>query len=341
MDELKMLRDFGDRLDHGPEARSARQRRRLREVIEQEALARRRFGRRRVMIAGGATAALAAGAAVVLVMTPTSEIGGNPPPAQAEAVEVLDHAAAATPAQPPPRGDQYVFLETREVQQVTSVSGGKVTNRFPRSHTRTWLSVDGTRDGLSRSVIGRGTALEAWTRADCRATKPRDTVVHDPWIARPPSPARTFTQDCPPRPAYRATLPTDPGHMREYLYRNSHGNNPPDVQAFITVGDLLRTSMLPSKARAAMFKAATRIPGIAFVPHARDAAGRPGVAAALTHDGIRNELIFDPRTFAFLGERQVLVAPNDKTSLGLKPGTVLESTAVLRTAITDRPGQRP
>jgi hypothetical protein len=87
---------------------------------------------------------------------------------------------------------------------------------------------------------------------------------------------------------------------------------------------------------AAVFDAVARIPVVAVVGDVTDEAGRGGIAVALTEvQGDREELIFDRRTRAFLGERSVEVRDQD----GLKAGQVLNSTAMLRVAIVDRVGQ--
>lgn len=41
-------------------------------------------------------------------------------------------------------------------------------------------------------------------------------------------------------------LPSSARAMLAYLYRNSHGQNPAAVQAFITAGDLIRESYVRS-----------------------------------------------------------------------------------------------
>jgi RNA polymerase sigma factor (sigma-70 family) len=78
------------------------------------------------------------------------------------------------------------------------------------------------------------------------------------------------------------------------------------------------------------------------------AAGRHGVAFARVTPGevglrIRVELILDPQTFYYLGERSV--AANDASAPDgeweVAKGTVLSASARTSAAIVDRPGQRP
>ena len=122
--------------------------------------------------------------------------------------------------------------------------------------------------------------------------------------------------------------------MLTYLYRNSQGQNPADVQAFITAGDLIRESLVPPAALAAVFRAVARIPGVTVARHATNAAGQHGVGVQQTYHGISEQLIFNPRTFAFIGERQVVVA----AGAGLPIGTVMDSTAILAAGVTGPAG---
>jgi hypothetical protein len=65
--------------------------------------------------------------------------------------------------------------------------------------------------------------------------------------------------------------------------------------------------------------------------------GRHGIAVQRIVHGTSQQLIFDPATFAFIGEREVAIS----AASALKPGTILDSAAVLRVAIVSRIGQPP
>jgi hypothetical protein len=102
-------------------------------------------------------------------------------------------------------------------------------------------------------------------------------------------------------------------------------------------------------AGAALYRAATKIPGSVVVKDAVDAAGRHGVAVARVDEqaGIREELIFDEETMQLLGERSVVVRKTDGGEMNGQKcesadvGAVLSSTAVLDRAIVDKVGQTP
>jgi len=142
---------------------------------------------------------------------------------------------------------------------------------------------------------------------------------------------------CQPQPGYPAGLPTSPGAMLTYLYRNSHGQNPPAVQAFITACDLISVSYLRPAALAALFGALEKLPGVSVADHAVNAAGQPGVAVQQTFHGMSYQLIFNPRTYAFFGGREMSVS----ASAGLKVSTILFSYAILKLAVVNHAGQLP
>lgn len=183
-----------------------------------------------------------------------------------------------------------------------------------------WLSVDGNRNGLVRQ-------------------QPRSPSN----LARPAGPwERTAVQpvgypDGAPGPAYRPGLPTSAGGMLAYLYRTSRGENPPPVQAFITAGDLLSVSYLRPAALAALFGALEKLPGVSVADHAVNATGQRGIAVQQTFHGMSYQLIFNPRTYAFIGGREVSVS----ASSGLRGGTILFSYAILRLAVVNHAGQFP
>lgn len=67
------------------------------------------------------------------------------------------------------------------------------------------------------------------------------------------------------------------------------------------------------------------------IPDATDTIGRPGVAVALTFNGIRTEWIFSKQTLKYLGARETNV----------DNGTLVSQTAIQQRAIVDHAGQTP
>ena len=98
----------------------------------------------------------------------------------------------------------------------------------------------------------------------------------------------------------------------------------------------VREQYLPPATLAALFEAAATIPGTTKVEQV-DLAGRRGIAVSRTDQDFRHDLIFDAKTYKFLGERDVMVGD-------LKPypkNAVTGWTAQLKIAVVDRPGQLP
>jgi hypothetical protein len=135
-------------------------------------------------------------------------------------------------------------------------------------------------------------------------------------------------------PTYRLLqgLPTDPRALLDLIYAQTKGEGPsPDAEAFTTIGDLMRETIVPPRTAAALYRAAALIPGVTVVGHATDAAGRAGVAVAWTVGQDRDEWIFNPGTGQFLGELDY----NTVT------GAVTGESSVMQRAFTARAGQLP
>jgi hypothetical protein len=116
-----------------------------------------------------------------------------------------------------------------------------------------------------------------------------------------------------------AGLPTDPHKLLDKIYRDTAGtgHGPAEV-AFDQIHGYLSEALPPTpEMLAALYQAAALIPGVEKVD-AVDAIGRHGVALALLDkfDGSRSEWIFNPKTFAYLGERNVQVEPKDGRKAG-------------------------
>jgi hypothetical protein len=352
MNDLRLLRDLHAGLPPASPDRLARGREHLLAAVRDGDRSRTTRTRRRLVAGGLATAGVAGGLAAALIVAPAARVGHHPAITVAGAAAVFTHAANAAANQPDlrPRPDQFVYVESVSRQAPQPVSDGLPDQPGSAVHRRAWLSADGRHAGLAHN-----SGEEPVWLCDHDAQKPpkggdaglkRITVD----LAKPP------TGCTPAPPAYDRSLPTDPAAALTWLYRHSQGGNPPDVQAFRTVGDTVRESYVPPAAMAAIFKAAARIPGVKVIGTVVDLAGRKGIAVGQTYGGARDELIFDRATYRLLGERTIVdhdtsfqppggkaaVKPTVGPSLADgKDGTVLYSAAVLRVAVTDRAGQPP
>jgi hypothetical protein len=265
--------------------------------------ARRHSVKRTVAWAGVLTLAAVSTALVYLTGTPSS-----PSPAT---VRLLDKIAAVASRQPTlgVRDNQFWYIKS----WVAYTDCGNAKCVLEKPHERqVWQSVsDQCVTGLLRES-GQDTRLIFGTN-----------------IPSIKCPYKGSLND----PTYRLlqSLPTDPHALLTLIYREMQGQQPRPEEAFTTIGDLLREAIAPPQVSAALYRAAALIPGVTVVPDATDAIGRPGVAVAMTSQGIRMEWVFSNQTFQYLGEHDINIAD----------GSTNGEAAVLQRAFVDRIGQVP
>jgi hypothetical protein len=253
------------------------------------------------------------------------------------------------------RSDQYVFVETVSATLQFRVQGktsaGKDIFRFASGEpvlSDEWRSVDGTHDGLSRSRPYNSANAQWETQAIPGCRNGRKTPVRgslDPESLFPPG----YTEACTPEPAQLSNLPTDPDAMGEYLYRpptqDYEAELSADQLAFSRLGAVIFGSVNSPAVLTALYRAAERIPGVTVAADAVDVTGRHGIALVRTADRQRTELIFDPKTYAYLGDNSVVAdshtgeGPNFVFSY--QAGDVIARSAITRMAVVDRVGQLP
>jgi hypothetical protein len=397
--DLSMLREFGETLTPPTGEPPAEVRHRVMRGIS-------RGGRRTRLVPRmtgvrlawriGAPAGVAAAIAAALVAGQMADVAGNAPappgghaatgaasapetaPTAQRVLRLAAQHAAATPVLDA-RPDQFLFVDSMEVQSKIDLKrrpdGTVVTGKArttPPLRVRTWLSVDGTRDGLVTEEPARASGRTRPTRthlSGCRNGLQAETIDR---------PQTTPKVPCTPEPAYRPdSVPTDPDRLRAHVYDPAvageqyvyvPGAGPSGKGGFVRLSvhqrafqeiiGLLYANHSPAVQEAA-FRAAERIPGVRVREDVADAAGRIGIAVTRTEAGAREELVFDPRTYRYLGHNAI-VAELDASSVDItslpergrnvsavvhrgpgKPGDIIQKSALLGIAIVDRAGQRP
>ncbi|MEU8798133.1 CU044_5270 family protein [Spirillospora sp. NPDC048819] len=277
---------------------------------------RRRFRLPRLgvrLVAAGALAAMAAG---VIVLADDDGRRTKPPlppdiplGSVAQAAHVLDQAAKAAETRPftLPKPRQWVYTKMR---LTTSANAG----------------------GLATGGPYKTNAWELWRRVDGRqfAAYKDGKVQTGPELGTP-STASEFDP-----------LPSDP----EALLRKVGGSEGYYDLAYERLVTILRESVQSPEREAAIFRAIKLIPGVTPIKGRVDVNGRPMIALGRTFYGwLHEEVLLDPKTYAYLGERAVAVKTHTTESDGEAPSTVKAGTLqrlIVRDAIAvvDEPGQR-
>lgn len=219
------------------------------------------------------------------------------------AAQFLDNAAATLlrqSAPPPPRPDQFVYTE----------------NKTANGHLyQAWLSANGKRAGWAN-----GARLPGCAKLVCRLESA----------------------------GYLPNLPTQPGPLRRYLTRiRLIPTGPPPAGTpnwaanYIgkAVDQLMATRYLLPAQRAALFRLLAHTPGFTIVPGVRDAIGRPGVAIRWTYEGGTAEIIVNPATYAYLGDRTI--PPGGYAGEIPKGQKGYDGYALIKLAIVGHAGQQP
>jgi hypothetical protein len=135
---------------------------------------------------------------------------------------------------------------------------------------------------------------------------------------------------------FYAKLPRDPDRLYATLValNRMRGSTP---QGMFHYGiQLLGTGLMPADLRAAWYRAMARIPGIKVIDNQANLDGRTGIALGLGDEHEQRQLIIDPATGAFIGERTV--AGQQPNQPWIKPGTEIGASAI-RTEVVDQLGE--
>ncbi|CAL9671529.1 hypothetical protein SUDANB95_07503 [Actinosynnema sp. ALI-1.44] len=137
-------------------------------------------------------------------------------------------------------------------------------------------------------------------------------------------------------PAFYEALPRDPQAIVDYLRgATAHRGATPAVMFHWGV-QLLRTGLMPADLRAGWYRALALLDGVKVYESAVTLDGRTGVAIGIEDEKERRDLIVDPATGEFIGERTV-AGPNPHYSY-IEPGTVTGYSAIT-TKVVDGIGQ--
>ncbi|RKT57869.1 CU044_5270 family protein [Saccharothrix australiensis] len=127
-------------------------------------------------------------------------------------------------------------------------------------------------------------------------------------------------------PAFYANLPRDPQALVEYLRESTaHRGSTPAVMFHWGV-EILRAGLMPADLRASWYRALAQLDGVRVYEAAATLDGRTGTAIGIEDEKERRDLIVDPATGEFIGERTV-AGPKPHYAW-VEPGTVTSSSSI-------------
>ncbi|MFG1702481.1 CU044_5270 family protein [Nonomuraea sp. M3C6] len=310
---------------------SAEARARARERLLAEARGRRRFRLPRL----GWRAAAAFGATVVLVGGVAVTLSGRGSGGTGPATSVTQ-SAAVSPGELDPRPGQYILVESDTMYGMHRVgaNGEKEESSLYQTHRKIWQSVDASANGL---LLIEGREPKPWPGKPLPEPASKDRRGST-YMTLPSCPGqRGFRRT---DYAYLSTLPADAAAMRAHVYQVSAAyvsmgkHVDQDEAAFSFVTDLVRETYLPKAQRDALFEATKTIPGVEVAEGVENSAGRKGVALGRAdRTGTLAQVIFDPDTHLYLGERRTVV---DAKLADAPEGSVVALTAQLNVSVVDK-----
>ncbi|WP_027945214.1 CU044_5270 family protein [Amycolatopsis taiwanensis] len=320
-----------------PALRTARAR--LGEALARETVVtRKQRGFRRSLVAAAAVIAVAAAAIVI-----GNPLTGGTPPAAAAAQTLRQAAGATITERDAPWGPgqyRYVAERTWGVAQVEAEDGRHLA-WLDESVTRTWIPRDETQDwvrdnektGKRKWVVGSAEQA-ASTGTDTNQFGPPDGRISAPCgdfdgvlSNREPSCAQAGHWK-EPTSAWLATLPRDPNALLTAL-----DDGVSDDQGEIALqrsAMLLSSGLVPADLRAAIYQALALLPELRVTEQLANLDGRQGIALGVTSGGRRRDIIIDPETGQFVGQRMIQV---DDEPGGLPAGTLITSTSVTNSVV--------
>jgi hypothetical protein len=293
---------------------------------------------RTALLTGGVAAALT-GVVLVVGLRAAPNPPDGPTVVPAAVTQLLDRAALAAERSPElnPRPDQFILYKSLTMYTMGSaISTGGETRYLYRADRQMWSSVDGKHDGAIWWKYLAPRPYPGWPLPAEALREVGKTMLLPALACMSAGGPEWARRDYP----YLKSLPTDAKGMLAAIRRSTGQSAPSDLQVWRAVGDMLVESYLPPAQRAAVFRAAKLIPGVTVVQGAKDAADRTGVAVARIDEeaGVRAEIIFDPKTYLYLGEREFVV---DAAKAAAPVGSQISATAELSVSVVDTAPKPP
>lgn len=140
-----------------------------------------------------------------------------------------------------------------------------------------------------------------------------------------------------PNAEFLAALPRDPDELYDRMREDTRGQGQDaDLQMVVCAADVLRSGLVPADLRAAIYRALAKVPGLQITEQVANLDGLKGTAYGISAKGERHDIIVDPATGQFIGEREVSEQGFDN----IPAGTVMSYTS-MTTAVVPGMGVEP
>jgi hypothetical protein len=288
---------------------------------------------RRLVASAAAAVVLAAG--VLFVQAARSD---SPAPVASAAATLNSAADNINPVDEPIEPGQYRYIASHSrglSHYVTFLADGEAPDPFIALEDWTheeWVPADLTQQCVLRS---RATSRE-WVvgdeeRAEEAGIEPLATEVLEE--AKPCTDSGDWSRY--PSAEFLASVPRDPRRLYDLLRHKPMPVAMSDASWVMNrVTATLNSGRAPADLRAALYRALALLPGLEVTEQVANLDGHRGTALGLTEYGVRHDLIIDPATGQYIGERTVYVS-ND---FDLPPGTTATSTSVSNPVVVDAVG---
>ena len=300
--------------------------------------------RRWIPIAVGA--GIAAVVVAVGLLVPSYVTEHNKPANSAAAISALNQAAVAAlgATDEPVAAGQYRYIGTHSWSTVFS---GYDTFQ-DEDLTEVWVPAIPDNPTQDWMLDRRPTGNRVWIQGSEEEAR-NDGTYMDPVTAgvtlRTTAPCGNFygPGPCPragswqdPTPSFLAGLPRDPTQLYARLQADAPDNGRGNAELLVYAADALRSGLVPADLRAALYRTLTRLDGVELTDRAANLDGRVGTAIGIDDGQFRQDIIIDPTTGAFIGEREILTGEYE----GAPEGTTFSHTAVT-TGVVDTIGAIP
>jgi hypothetical protein len=261
----------------------------------------------------------AATAATIVALAVGLVLGhpGNDPVASAAARELNSAAEKIGGSDQPLGPGQYRYIvEHAWWGSAHQIDSGKFLTFLEEHEIETWVPADERQEWMRRdSVTGNykwidGSDAEAKANGvEVPYASPGEKELARCGIFFSNTPGRP----CPhvgdwqePNKEFMASLPRDPHALYDRLHKDTAGSgHGPTSAMLVYVSDILRSGLVPADLRAALYRALALAPRLEITEKVANLDGRKGIAFGVTVDHERQEVIIDPATGQFIGEREM------------------------------------